>query len=187
MGQNAKPIQLHIAQGNPNRLTKAVIESRQKSEIKFGEHKLTCPAYVKRDVVAYGKWKEIIRLYRDFDFVSSGDVGLLGRYCKTFSEYYNLVDYRERITNISLPADESEKAYEALSEKYGERSAGKMFEKIDFIMSASGVLAFDTALNKKMDMLLKMEDRLFLSPLAKLKNIPKKEKPVKDNNADLFD
>ena len=62
-----------------------------------------------------------------------------------------------------------------------------MFEKIDFIMSASGVLTFDSALNKKMDMLIKMEDRLFLSPLAKLKNIPKREKPVKDPNAELFD
>ena len=157
-GRNAKPIELHLAQRNPTHITKAEIKRRQESEIKFGEHKLTCPAYVKRDIVAYGKWKEIIRLYRDFDFVSSGDVGLLGRYCKTFSEYYNLVSYREQITNISLPDDESQKAYEALSEKYGERSAGKMFEKIDFIMSASGVLTFDSALNKKMDMLIKMED-----------------------------
>ena len=36
-------------------------------------------------------------------------------------------------------------------------------------------LQLDNAINKKMDMLIKMEDRLFLTPLAKVKNIPKKE------------
>lgn len=38
-----------------------------------------------------------------------------------------------------------------------------------------------TAINKKMDMLIKMQDRLFLNPLAKVKNVPKpkkEEKPV---------
>jgi hypothetical protein len=30
-----------------------------------------------------------------------------------------------------------------------------------------------------MDMLIKMEDRLFLNPLSKVKNIPKKEEPGK--------
>jgi phage terminase small subunit len=187
VGQNAKPVSLHIAQGNPTHLSKAEIKRRKDAEVKLGEHRLVCPAYIKRDVVAYGKWREIIRLYKDFDFVSSGDVGLLGRYCKTFSEYYNLVEYREKITNVTLSPEDEDTALTELEEKYEERRAAKLFEKIDFIMSAAGVLSFDTAINKKMDMLIKMEDRMFLSPLAKLKNIPKRQKVDKDSNADLFD
>jgi len=37
----------------------------------------------------------------------------------------------------------------------------------------------ETAVNKKMDMLIKMQDRLFLNPLAKIKNIPKQKKEEK--------
>lgn len=36
-------------------------------------------------------------------------------------------------------------------------------------------LQLESAINKKMDLLIKMEDRSFLNPLAKVKNIPKKE------------
>lgn len=185
MGQNAKPIQLHIAAGNPNRLTKSEIERRQAAEIKFGEHRLTCPAYVKRDVVAFAKWKEIARLYKDVDFVASGDLGLIGRYCQTWSEYQNLIRCREQINRTDF--DYNEEVEEALEEKYGERQAAKLFQKIEFILSVGGLITIDTAINKKMDMLIKMEDRMFLNPLAKLKNIPKKEKQKADENADLFD
>ena len=47
--------------------------------------------------------------------------------------------------------------------------------KINYIVSVDGVLKIDSAINKKMDMLIKMEDRLFLNPLSKVKNVPKKE------------
>lgn len=174
-GRHAKPIALHLAQGNPNRLTKAEIERRKKTEIKLGDNKLKCPDYVKRDVIAYTKWKEITKIYKDIDFVSSGDVGLLGRYCKTFSEYHSLVDCREKIMNSDLSDDEIKLVNDTLTEEYGERKAKKLFEKIDYILSTAGVLSIDTAINKKMDMLIKMEDRLFLNPLAKVKNVPKKE------------
>lgn len=186
MGRNAMPIDILKARGKKH-LTKSEIQGRKESEIRLGEKNLRCPDYVKNDIVAYKKWKEIIKLYKDIDFVSSGDVGLLGRYCMTFSEYNDLVNYRERITQVELDSDEQIQAFNALEEKYGTKRAGKMFEKIEFIMSAAGVLGFDTAINKKMDMLIKMEDRLFLNPLAKIKNIPKKEKKTEsDPNAGMF-
>jgi phage terminase small subunit len=176
-GRNAKPIQLHIAEGNPNRLTKAEIARREKSEIQLGEHKLKCPAYVKRDIIAYEKWKEIIRIYKNFDFVSSGDVGLLGRYCKTFSEYHNLVDYRERIINLG-DLTEVEEAW--MNDNLNEKVVEAILKRESFITSAAGILQFDSAINKKMDMLIKMEDRIFLTPLSKVKNVPKKEEKKTD-------
>lgn len=174
MGRNSQPVSILVAKGKKH-LTKKEIQDRQEVEIKLGDNKLICPDYVKRDVVAYKKWKEIVKIYKDFDSVTSGDSGILGRYCKTFSEYHNLINYREKITQVELDTEESAQAFDALEEKYGTKRAGKMFEKIEFIMSAAGVISFDKAINSKMDMLVKMEDRIFLNPLAKVKNVPKKE------------
>ena len=51
----------------------------------------------------------------------------------------------------------------------------KMYDKIEYTFSLAGVLAVDKALNAKMSTLVQMEDRLFLNPLAKIRNVPKKE------------
>ncbi|MDT2245974.1 hypothetical protein P7H16_01645 [Paenibacillus larvae] len=39
-GRHAKPIALHLAEGNPNRLTKEEIKQRQEAEVKLGEQDL---------------------------------------------------------------------------------------------------------------------------------------------------
>jgi len=168
-GRNAKPITLQLAQGNPNRLTKAEIDRRKKSEVKLGENKLKCPEFIKKDIPAMSKWKEIIKIYKDIDFVSSGDTGLLARYCMTFSEYLTLLDQKQKINNFEIRYDEIESAL-------GE----KLIQALDCIVKFNPMMQLDSAVNKKMDMLIKMEDRLFLNPLAKVKNVPKKE-PVKED------
>jgi phage terminase small subunit len=184
LGRNAQPIDILKARGKKH-LTKQEIQDRKASEIKLGEQKMVCPAYVKNDVVAYQKWKEIIKIYKDFEFVTSGDSGILARYCKTYSEYQDLVQHRQRIINFdSLDYD----ALEILEEQSSEEQAAKLFNKINYILSVDGVLKIDAAINKKSDMLIKYEDRIFLNPLAKVKNVPKKEKPKeKDPNAEMFD
>ena len=65
--------------------------------------------------------------------------------------------------------------------------SGKVRKQLRDMFSITAILAVEAAINKKMDMMLKMEDRLFLNPLAKVKNVPKK--PAKEEvkkNADLF-
>ena len=168
-GRNGKSITLQIAQGNPNRLTKAEIDRRKKAEIRIGETKLICPVFVKKDVPAYAKWKEIIKIYKDNDLVSSGDVGLLARYCMTFSEYLSLLDQKQKVNNFEIRYDEVEAALDE-----------ELIQALDCIVKFNPMMQLDSAVNKKMDMLIKMEDRLFLNPLAKVKNVPKKE-PVKED------
>jgi phage terminase small subunit len=176
-GRNGKPVALHLAQGNPNRLTKAEIARREKSEVKLGDNKLKCPEFMKSDVNAFAKWKEIVKIYKDIDFVSSGDTGLLARYCMTFSEYQKLLKHRIKIDNIDwLDFDEQVD----LEKQVGEDMAERLINKINYILSVDGVLKIDAAINKKMDMLIKMEDRLFLNPLSKVKNVPKKEPKLVD-------
>lgn len=178
MGRNAQPIEILQANGRKH-LTRAEIEKRKQSEIKVGDSKLKCPDFVKKDIVAYKKWKEILKIYKEVDFVSSGDTGLLARYCMTFSEYESLLGARERIaaSNSITIEDKSEICADfALEGSYTIDQVKKIINIVEYYVSLNGQLDVETAINKKMDMLIKMEDRLFLNPLAKVKNVPKKQK-----------
>jgi phage terminase small subunit len=181
-GRNAKSIGLHLAQGNPSHLTKAEIEARKESEVKLGEQdlkKLRKPGFVSKDKVASKLWNELIKDYaaaakEGVQLLTSSDVGMLALYCKTFSEYERLLAAYQRIDHI---AEDTESLYKYILEQ-GDY-AMKAMSQIAQLASIDGILKIETAINKKMDMLLKMQDRLFLNPLAKVKNVPKpKEEKV---------
>lgn len=179
MGRNAKPIELLQAEGRKH-LTKQEIEDRKESEIHFGDHKLKCPEFVKNDLAAYKKWREITRLYKDADFVSSGDAGLLARYCKAFSEYQDLLTSYQRIKEIHYDMKELDEALDSsyVNDENEEKRcfSYKVKKQLRDMISVNALLSVETAVNKKMDILIKMEDRLFLNPLSKVKSIPRKEK-----------
>lgn len=174
-GRNAKPIGLHIAEGNPSHLTKREIELRQKSEMQIGSSIIKCPEYIKENINAYVKWKETIKLYKDTKIISSSDITFLARYCMTFSEYIELLERKKRINYISENCDEVLDYIED-SEDFNFRIQKQLRDMI----STDAILKIDTAINKKMDLLIKMEDRSFLNPLAKVKNVPKQEPIVED-------
>lgn len=171
MGRNGQPIDILTANGKKH-LSKAEIQQRKDSEIKFGADtktkSLRCPDYVKADINAFKRWKEIIKIYKDVDFVSSGDIGMLARYCMTHSEYLKLLDQKKRIERFEID-------YERLLEHFD----AELLEGLDAFFRFEPVMQLDTAINKKMDMLIKMEDRSFLNPLAKVKNVPKPKKEDK--------
>lgn len=180
-GRNAKPIGLHLAEGNPNNLTKEQIKQRQEAEVKLGANdisKLKKPSFVTRDKVANAYWNQLIKEYKTaadqgIELLSSSDVGMLALYCKTYSEYENLLKAYQRIDSI---AQDSDPLYKYILEQ--DDYVMKAMTQIAQLASIDGILKIETAINKKMDMLLKMQDRLFLNPLAKVKNVPKpKEKP----------
>jgi phage terminase small subunit len=187
LGRNAMPIDLLEANGRKH-LTKAEIAARKKAEIKFGSHSLACPLFVKVDPLAFAKWKEITKLYKQIDFVSSGDAGHLARYCKAHSEYCDLISRRNMICQMeSFSEEEEDVVVGEFSTHMAEMAAKKMWQKVEYIMSTSGILQIDKAINAKMQSLMAMEDRLFLNPLAKIKNVPKKEdEPPEDPNKDMF-
>lgn len=174
-GRNAKPVGLHLAEGNPNRLTKAEIERRQKSEIKFGDRTLRCPTFVKDDAVAYAKWREVVKLYAGVDFVASGDVGLLARYCMTWSEYHTLLKSDSRLRQIKFDGDGLDDYIEN-----NEEFSFKAKKQLRDLFNIHAIMAIESAINQKAGMLIKMEDRLFLNPLSKVKNVPKKEEKKED-------
>jgi len=159
-GRHAKPVELHILEGNPNRLTKAEIKDRQESEVQLGTQDFKMPKIIRKNKIAKKKWKEIIELFVEVQFVSTSDTTLLERYCLTYAEYVKLQDVRAEIEKVA-----EQKGVDVVS----------TFNKM-------GEFGLENAINKKMDMLIKMEDRLFLNPLAKLKNIRKKKTIKKEAN-----
>lgn len=180
MGRNAKPVGLHLAQGNPNRLTKAQIQARQEGEVKLGKtelEKLKPPDFIKKDAVAHAKWKQCLKQYKEAEadgitLFSTSDAGVLAMYCKTYSEYERLLNSYQSIENISYDSEDLDEYIEET-----DIFSIKIKKQLRAMIAVDGLLRIETAINKKMDMLLKMQDRLFLNPLAKVKNVPKpKEK-----------
>lgn len=185
MGRNAKSIGLHLAEGNPNRLTKAQIRERQEAEVKLGEQdlkKLKKPTFITKDKLANKLWNDLIKEYQaaaqqGVELLTSSDVGALGLYCKTYSEYEYLLDARQKITNIEIDGWELEDYLDQVEDP--DNSGYKAMQYLSQLAAVEGVLKIETAINKKMDMLLKLQDRLFLNPLAKVKNVPKPKKQEK--------
>lgn len=184
MGRNAKPVSLHLAQGNPNRLTKEEIAARAEGEVKLGKSeldRLKPPAFVKNDTIAFSYWKQLLKEYKDaakqgIELLTSSDVSLLALYCKTYSEYERLLNSYQTIDKIAYNSEDLDEYIEE-NDEFNFR----VKKQLRAMIAVDGLLRIETAINKKMDMLIKMQDRLFLNPLAKVKNVPKpkeKEKPA---------
>jgi len=182
MGRNAKPVSLHVAEGNPNRLTKTAIEERKNSEVKLGTKdlkKLKPPAFVKNDLAALGCWKKLLKEYKEAavqgtDLLSSSDVGVLAMYCKTYADYERLINSYQTIDKIAYDSVDLDSYIEE-----AEDFNYKIKQQLRGMIAVDGLLRIETAINKKMDMLIKMQDRLFLNPLAKVKNVLKPQKDEK--------
>lgn len=178
MGRNAQPLEVLQAKGKKH-LTKAEIEARKAAEVKLGKNdlsKLKAPVYVQNNIVAYEKWKGLIKEYKEaakqsIEILTTTDVEALAKYCITYSEYLALIDRRNRVDDIDFVAINHGK--ESGKIRGAKRKSFNEVYRIDY------VLKLETAINKKHDLLIKLEDRLFLNPLAKIKNVPKpaKEKP----------
>lgn len=172
MGRNAQPIDILTKTGRKH-LTKAEIEGRKAAEVKTGTNILRCPDYVKNDDHAYKKWKEIMKAYKLSDFVSSGDVGSLARYCMTYSEYLGYIEKRKALEDV-----------EVNWRKYGDIFPEDFKYQIEQILKLDTLAAIDMRIDKKNDLLTKAEDRSFLNILSKVKNVPKKEPEKVDPLAD---
>ncbi|ETT61247.1 terminase [Paenibacillus odorifer] len=182
MGRNAMPVDLQIAKGNPNNLTKEEIRQRKEAEVKLGKtdlDKLRPPSLVKTDAVALGHWKQALKEYKEAakagsHLLTSSDVGLLAMYCRTYSEYEKLLLQYQTIENIKIDTNIFEEYFDHAEEVEGIELKALVY--LSQLASLEGVLKIETAINKKMDMLLKMQDRLFLNPSSKVKNVPQPKK-----------
>jgi hypothetical protein len=97
-------------------------------------------------------------------------------YCKTFSEYQELLKAYQRVSEIRYDCSELQELITDTNDEGKYLYSYKVQKALKDLFSINAIMTIETAINKKMDMLLKMEDRLFLNPLAKVKNVPQPKK-----------
>lgn len=157
-GRQALPIDVLLTRGKKH-LTKKEIELRKQAEVKLGVgdiEKLAPPAYITNDVVAYGYWKKHIKEYANA--------------AKSGTEILRSSD-----VGILCMYCKMQSEYEALME-YRQRQP----------LGFDEMLKLEAAINKKIASMIQMQDRLFLNPAARVKNVPKKQDKPPENPADEF-
>jgi len=175
MGRRAQPIQIIKAKGKSHHISKAESDRRKKSEIKIDDKKLRIPDYVKNDVAAYSKWKELVSIYKNIDLVNAFDSGGVARYCKHYAEYLKLLEQKEFVENFEVNWD-----------NYCMQVTAFVEDGVNKFLRMDPIMKLDSLINKKSDILTKLEDRLFLNPVSRLRNVAKKEKEEKDADAYMF-
>lgn len=184
MPRPPQSVQQMRANGNKSKLSKAELDAREAAEIKLGNDdldKIKTPKTVRDDALALVHWKKAMKDYKEaakqgVKVLTTSDVGMLTMYCLTYSEYEKLVSTHQKINEISVNSD----MFDDFFDDYGgdlSETALKVMQYLSQLASLEGILKVETAINKKMDMLIKMQDRLFLNPLARIRSAPKAETP----------
>ncbi|AJO22877.1 hypothetical protein QQ991_10725 [Weizmannia coagulans] len=152
-GRPSKPVQLIKMEGNKDRRTKAELEHRESYEksLYTGTKIKESPA-VKSDPVAHKEFLRLKKLYKSIQYIDGLDEQIVNRYCMLISEERALQKQADSLHAL-LEEEEDPK------------------EKIEIYKLLNSC---DTKLTKKRDLILKIEDRLFLNPTARIRAIPKK-------------
>ena len=153
-----RPLPLQLYDAKKAKPSKAVHKARKDAELRIGDDNYQMPPELYGDVDAMSEWDRITKLYKKagLRITSNSDTNILSRYCITNSEYLDLKKQQPEIpTKIAQTT-------------YSPQGNEQIKETEEFLEWKQR----DTIIMKKMDILMKLEDRLFLSPLAKFKYIP---------------
>lgn len=162
MARPSKPVDLILQEGNKVHLTKAEIDHRRKMEkaLSSGDSRITETAQVKADEVAHSEFMRLKRLFKDNNYVEALDSQIINRYCLEISEQHQLQNQLDQLHTDLTRVDEP----------------GDRIKLHDLIHKTT------MSIYKSTDLLLKMEDRLFLNPSTRIKAVPK---TPPQNEADL--
>lgn len=87
MGRAAKPIQLHLLEGNKNRLTKAEIDKRKKAEeqLNFKADKIKPPTWLRKEARKY--FNRLVKEFEGLNLLKNVDVDMIALYCDALLDY----------------------------------------------------------------------------------------------------
>lgn len=152
-GRPSKPVQLIKLEGNKDRRTKAELDHREEMEKKmrtgtlFKEEPAT-----KADPVAHKEFLRLKKLYKEIEFVEGLDQATINRYCQLKGQEHFL---QELYVEVKRAIDAAKQVAKKMA----------LYEDMKDII---------TKQNQVRDKMLKLEDRLFLNPVARMRSIPKK-------------
>lgn len=160
-GRPSKPVQLIKSEGKSHR-TKKELAHREKAEksLYTGTNFRESPA-VKSDPIAHKEFLRLRKLYKQIEYVDGLDEQIINRYCMLISQEQALAKMMERMRQDIELVEEVE-------------------DRMIIYQSIAGVT--DKAM-KTREMLLKLEDRLFLNPTTRIKSIPKNPPEEKKESA----
>ena len=162
MGRNAKPTELLLLEGKTH-LTKAQLEKRKAQEIKLKNQTIRADPMVMADKRALKEFKNLRKLYAEIDFVGTLDSHIINQYCLSVAELDDLVMVLTGVREMMRSEDPAAKA-----------------------AAIKNYLSIDTELRLKRTEIMKLSDRLYLNPVSRTKNLPKREKPARDPKASMF-
>ncbi len=165
-GRPSKPVQLLKLEGKSHR-TKKELKRREEAEksLYTGTTFKEAPA-VKADPIAHREFLRLKKLYKSIQYIDGLDEQIINRYCMLMSQEQALAKMMERMRQDIEEVEEVE-------------------DRIRIYESIAGVT--DKTM-KTREMLLKIEDRLFLNPTGRIKSIPKQpdEEPKKSAMAQFM-
>ncbi|MBT2215846.1 P27 family phage terminase small subunit [Virgibacillus dakarensis] len=159
-GRSSKPVQLVKMEGKSHR-TKAELEHREKMEkalytgTTFKEDPVT-----KADPIAHKEFLRLKKLYKQIEFVDGLDQSTINRYCQLKSQESMLQDLYNGIK-------------EAMDSKQNIMKKMELYEDMKEVIGKQ---------NQVRDKMLKLEDRLFLNPVARMRAIPKQPEDKKEKS-----
>lgn len=172
MGRNAKPVELLVLEGT-SRKSKAELERRKNAEIKLESRTLQADPMVRGDKRALREFRRMKKLYEEIEFVGSLDEHLINQYCLSVSELDDLVALMNDMRD----------AIQAVRED-GELSSADRARAVKEL--AELLMKYDAEVRYKRAEIVKMGDRLYLNPVARSKNVPKRPAKQDDPDVDLF-
>lgn len=161
-GRPSKPVELILLEGKTH-LTKKQIAERQKKEDSLKSDSPYQPnKKVKSNPAALEMFLKLQKLYKKIDYVDGLDENIINRYCMLTAEVDGMEILLERM----------------------ESDIDKCETPSQMVTMYKSISGLEGNLNRSRDMLLKMEDRMFLNPTARVKNVPKKQEAPPETEFD---
>lgn len=164
MGRNAKPPDLLIMEGKSHK-TKTELEERRTRQVKSKYKTIKPDEQIMQDPRAMEEFKFLLKMYKDMEYVGMMDSHIISQYCMSVSE---LNDLTQEMLKMRQQLKETRK-YKS-SKKHGALLAA--------------CVELDKEIRMKRQEIIRLADRLYLDPVARTKNVPKKEKKAKENETD---
>jgi phage terminase small subunit len=154
-GRKGQPVDLLLLKGATH-LTKEEIARRKQAEdeLKSGVSRFHPSDQVLMNPIAKETFIKLLTLYQDIEYVEGLDEAVINRYCIMTAE-------AERVQSLLIKMEEDIDNCEKPSERVNLYKA---------------IASAEITVCRIRDRLLQMEDRLFMNPTSRVRNVPKKQK-----------
>lgn len=154
-GRKAQPVELLVLKGATH-LTKEEIARRKQAEgeLSSGISKFHPTDQVLANPIAKKTFVKLLTLYQDIDYVEGLDEAIINRYCLMTAE-------ADRVQELLIKMESSVDDCETQGQK---------------VSLYKAIASAEITVGRIRDRLLQMEDRLFMNPTSRVRNVPKKEK-----------